>query len=1222
MSTHFFFKLFSTFLVASMLISGATLAALNLVSTPKADAATTLTFTNKPSDTTNYSVCVFKKGSAQSGAVKAESFSIPTIVNTNGDVYVAYTNNSSSCFPLVNATPTASSEFVLVNGHQTEVALANYGAAVAAVASSALYNEIPTLLNVTTPKGTYTGSTATLCQGNTGAVKVTFDDTNMNELVGTVSAGGSNFQGTPVFDTSVKGKVTITVYPTTAAVANTAGFTATFTGSDVFVPTASVPAPTVTVAPAVFTKEIRFSVVPDCTVAAVSSVVASSSLVSTISSGASTVVTGGGPTSSATLVINNKPSNIANFSTCVYANGSPQSYAIKAENFVFPNNIPPSGLVYSLYINNSDLCFPLINPTPVGFSEFMLVKGHTTTVELRNYNSLNPAIYTSYLSNQSPVFTSIVGPVGTIHNGNNFTLCQGNASPIYVTFDDPDLDRLNSNVSASNVAINNSIDGKLVFTFVPTLSDVSSTANTFTKIFDVSDSTNYNSTQPYTNYYSFYLDKIFSFNLKNCSATPNKISLLGNPNLVLDNENNTNMASFKIKQSSNTFTQNHSYDQISNQIKVNSSKCMDIGNYWDKTSRTSRTWDCHNNNWQKFKYDSQNRIRLLSDVFLCLEAVNNVDGSIVDSRPCNNSSNQKWDVSGVFMPVDSTLPEVNPNSKLSLVDNPNIIAQYSFPISYYSQNNELNVFPNPNDSKQYFRYSSGNLVTSNNLCVEKITTYELYTNNLLKLASCQNINSQKFNLDTQGRIHNLADNTLCLEALTQLILYEVGLRPCNDSSNQKWNGQNIGMVPQNIVNTSKTGRIKVLGNPSLVLDPGNNLTGNFFQYKLQNSNSSLTQYWKYDTNNRFGNNANKCMDIGEYWNQSNRTARTWDCHNDLWQKFKYDTSNRIRLMADISLCLESVGEVGGSIIDSRPCSDSANQKWDVSELGMVAENIPLLDENKITLLGNPNMALDSGTSNSGNLSKFSLKQKSSTISQSIRYDTVTNQITNNNKCMDIGEYWNPSNRTARTWGCHQYNWQKFKYDNQNRIRSVADTALCLESIGETAGSIVDLRPCSEYSSQKWDVSKINMPIDTSLPVIPKNGRITLLSDPSKSLDAGNASGAWLSQFTIELPNNSPTQLLEYNSTTRNIKSLSNNSCMDIGEYWNPSKRTARTWGCHQYNWQKYQYDSQNRIHSVADTALCLEAVNNSIGSIVDLRPCNTTSNQKWDVSGIGMPTSL
>jgi hypothetical protein len=259
------------------------IAASALVSPVGASAATTLTFTNKPSDTSNYSVCVFKKGSAQSGSVKAESFSIPTISNSNGDVYVAYINNSSTCFPLVNATPTASSEFVLVNGHQTEVALASYSAAAVAVSTVSVYNEIPTLTNVVTSKGTFTGSTATLCQGNTTAVKVTFNDVNTNELVGTISAGGANFQGTPVIDTSVKGQVTFTVYPTTSAVANTTGFNATFTASDVFTPTASLPAPTVTVAPAVFTKEIRFSVVSDCTVTAT---VSSSSMMSSSSSAA------------------------------------------------------------------------------------------------------------------------------------------------------------------------------------------------------------------------------------------------------------------------------------------------------------------------------------------------------------------------------------------------------------------------------------------------------------------------------------------------------------------------------------------------------------------------------------------------------------------------------------------------------------------------------------------------------------------------------------------------------------------------------------------------------------------------------------------------------------------------------------------------------------------------------------------------------------------------
>jgi hypothetical protein len=254
------------------------IAASALVSPVTANAATGIVFTNKPSDTANYTVCIYKDSTAQSGAVNATSFSIPSNVSNTGDAYNVYINNSSSCFPLVNSTPVTASKFLLVNGHQTEVALANYSATLAAVASSVAYNELPKLTGITTPKGSFGDvSNVSVCQGNTGAIKVTFEDPNMNELTGT-NISDTDVQSSS-FDVSTKGKLTYTIFPTTSAVANTTGFDVTFTASDLFVATTGT-GTTINVAPGPITpKVIRFSVVTDCTNnTPVSSVVASSSV--------------------------------------------------------------------------------------------------------------------------------------------------------------------------------------------------------------------------------------------------------------------------------------------------------------------------------------------------------------------------------------------------------------------------------------------------------------------------------------------------------------------------------------------------------------------------------------------------------------------------------------------------------------------------------------------------------------------------------------------------------------------------------------------------------------------------------------------------------------------------------------------------------------------------------------------------------------------------------
>ena len=262
------------------------LASASLVSAPVLAAPTNLTFTNKPADANNYTVCVYKATSPQSGAVNATSFSIssPTI---NGEAYNVYINNSNNCFPLVAATtPNA---FPIVDGHTTEVRLAAYvGVDKPTITSQIIFNEMPKISMVSGSKGTQTGevSNFAVCQGSQSPIKVTFSDVNENFLnnVAFSSTDAALIQSFTT-DASVRGKITYTVFPTTAAVANTSGFSLNF-GTYETQPTIAAAASTLigasfnepfSVVGTPVSKKVTFSVVSDCTSTDVASSSAKSS---------------------------------------------------------------------------------------------------------------------------------------------------------------------------------------------------------------------------------------------------------------------------------------------------------------------------------------------------------------------------------------------------------------------------------------------------------------------------------------------------------------------------------------------------------------------------------------------------------------------------------------------------------------------------------------------------------------------------------------------------------------------------------------------------------------------------------------------------------------------------------------------------------------------------------------------------------------------------------
>ena len=288
--------------ILKKLMATASVFALASASLVSASAApTSLTFTNKPADATNFTVCVYKATSPQSGAVSAVGYTIPS-ATINGEAYNVYINNSNSCFPLVGAT--TPSAFPIVDGHATEVRLANYAAASATITSQIIFNEVPKVSMVSGSKGTQTGevSNFAVCQGSQSPVKVTFNDINENFLnsVAFSTADAALIQSFTT-DASVRGKLTYTIFPTTAAVANTSGFSLNF-GTFETQPSIAAAASTLigasfnepfSTTSAPISKKITFSVVSDCSTTNVasssSSSMSSSSMVSSSSVVASSV---------------------------------------------------------------------------------------------------------------------------------------------------------------------------------------------------------------------------------------------------------------------------------------------------------------------------------------------------------------------------------------------------------------------------------------------------------------------------------------------------------------------------------------------------------------------------------------------------------------------------------------------------------------------------------------------------------------------------------------------------------------------------------------------------------------------------------------------------------------------------------------------------------------------------------------------------------------------
>jgi Ricin-type beta-trefoil lectin domain len=280
-----------------------------------------------------------------------------------------------------------------------------------------------------------------------------------------------------------------------------------------------------------------------------------------------------------------------------------------------------------------------------------------------------------------------------------------------------------------------------------------------------------------------------------------------------------------------------------------------------------------------------------------------------------------------------------------------------------------------------------------------------------------------------------------------------------------------------------TNRITSTTNSQKVFTVTTNTIDNHTSLKLKTSTNTLdsTQKIFYEPLTRtLRTSNNKCLDGGAVWLSPLPTTtylRAHDCHYLSNQKWYIDSSNRIHSeYGNGNLCIDSqFSDTEDSILYLYTCHTGPNQKWNTSALGMPLNCNSCLDLLSIKSLTKAEFSFNitGGNTNQSQLklTKFDITRP---WNQSFVFNTATLEIKNQlGKCLDGGATWlQPAFDTTflRINDCHGGANQKWTTDTYNRIHSVANNNLCIDSAsGNYDGSILYLYNCHAGYNQRWTI---------------------------------------------------------------------------------------------------------------------------------------------------------
>jgi Ricin-type beta-trefoil lectin domain len=382
-------------------------------------------------------------------------------------------------------------------------------------------------------------------------------------------------------------------------------------------------------------------------------------------------------------------------------------------------------------------------------------------------------------------------------------------------------------------------------------------------------------------------------------------------------------------------------------------------------------------------------------------------------------------------------------------------------------------------------------------------------------------------------------------------------------------------------------------------------------------NDGDCQKLKYDYGtNAIRNPFGQCLDAGNM--NGNGKLVFYSCNNSSNQKWFHEPGDgRIWVQqkdnSNKNRCIEYSALNNGDEIYVLPCSSDGRQRWFIFDLAITQAAVP---SEQPTVFNNYNgliwydsdwnKVFDVNGANPTNGTPVKLWDRNSGAAQRWGFDSNTREIKGmNNKCLDAGDVNNPNNRWLRINDCHGGSNQKWFRDTINRIHSEAKTSLCVDSpSNNTTGSQLYLYPCHNWNNQKFSTD--NMSIST----VETFQKLSLNYDSRFGFDIYNGNinnnpikahwywGGWNEKF-------------EYNSTTQEIRNISG-KCVDAGDINNSSNRWIRINDCHNGNNQKWYADMWGRIHSVANTNLCVDSWWwNADGSPINMENCGGSPSQAW-----------
>jgi Ricin-type beta-trefoil lectin domain len=243
-----------------------------------------------------------------------------------------------------------------------------------------------------------------------------------------------------------------------------------------------------------------------------------------------------------------------------------------------------------------------------------------------------------------------------------------------------------------------------------------------------------------------------------------------------------------------------------------------------------------------------------------------------------------------------------------------------------------------NNTNQRWGYISGTkeIKGMNNKCLDAGNVNDP-NNRWLRISTCHNGNNQKWEKDSSGRVHSLANYSQCMDAYGGNVYEGVTLDvwDCHGGEGQKWNVADLNMPLPTPTSTYNKYVFKRTGTNQCInmyapydgskVDTWTCNTGDNDQIfeAIPGQNGSYA-YRKIGTN--------KCIDA---WNPSNGTlVYAWSCDfNASNHNWYYDWNTKMLSQRNTNQCLARGNPVNYSRVNTWGCNNSdGNLKWDAIQV--------------------------------------------------------------------------------------------------------------------------------------------------------------------------------------------------------------------------------------------------------------------------------------------------